>query len=177
MARLFIIPFLMINILDGRWTLAFALLMLAGLSDSLDGVLARWLHQKTTLGLYLDPIADKLLLSTLYLVLTHVHQIKPYVTILVFSRDLGIILLASLLFFTNTLRNFPPSLLGKLNTFIQICAVVGVLGSHVFPIPHLMDAAQWLLRIIAFLAPISAAEYAWIVIRRMSSQPAAPAAA
>ena len=89
MMRLFIIPFLVINILDGRWKLAFALIMLAGLSDSLDGVLARWLHQSTTLGLYLDPIADKLMLSTLYLVLTHVHQIKPYVTILVFSRDLG----------------------------------------------------------------------------------------
>lgn len=177
MARLFIIPFLMINILDGRWTLAFALLMLGGLSDSLDGVLARWLHQSTTLGLYLDPIADKLLLSTLYLVLTHVHQIKPYVTILVFSRDLGILLLASLLFFTNTLRDFPPSLLGKLNTFLQICAVVGVLGSHVFPIPHLMDAAQWLLRIIAFLAPISAAQYAWIVIRRMSAHSAPSVAA
>ena len=168
MMRLFIIPFLMINILDGRWRLAFALFMLAGVSDSLDGVLARWLHQSTKLGLYLDPIADKLLLSTLFLVLTHVHQIKPYVTILVFSRDLGILLIAILLFATNTLRDFRPSLLGKLNTFIQICAVVGVVGSHVFPIPHLMDAAQMLLRVIAFLAPVSAAEYAWIVLRRMS---------
>lgn len=177
MLRLFIIPFLMINILDGRWLLAFALLMLAGLSDSLDGVLARWLHQSTKLGLYLDPIADKLLLSTLFLVLTHVHQIKPYVTILVFSRDLGILLIASLLFFTDTLRDFHPSLLGKLNTFLQICAVVGVVGSHVIAIPNLMGAAQILLRLIAFLAPVSAAEYAWIVIRRISSPAEEPDAA
>ena len=169
MMRLFIIPFLVINILDGRWRLAFALFMLAGVSDSLDGVIARWLHQSTKLGLYLDPIADKLLLSTLFLVLTHVHQIKPYVTILVFSRDLGILIIASLLFFTNTLRDFPPSALGKANTFLQICAVVGILSSHVLPVPHLYQAAQLLLRIIAFLAPISAAEYAWIVIRRMST--------
>ena len=171
--RLFIIPFLVINILDGRWLLAFALFMLAGISDSLDGVIARWLHQSTKLGLYLDPIADKLLLSTLFLVLTHVHQIKPYITILVFSRDLGILLIASLLFFTDTLRDFHPSLLGKANTFIQICAVVGIMGAHVFPVPHLMQAAQILLRVIAFLAPLSAAEYAWIVIRRMST-PMAP---
>ena len=175
MMRLFIIPFLVINILDGRWHLAFALFMLAGISDSLDGVLARWLHQSTKLGLYLDPIADKLLLSTLFLVLTHVHEIKPYVTILVFSRDLGILLIASLLFFTDTLRDFHPSPLGKLNTFVQICAVVGVMGAHVFPIPHLMLAAQWLLRIIAFLAPVSAAEYAWIVLRRIAG-PIEPAA-
>ena len=168
MARLFIIPFLVINILDAHWRLAFALFMLAGISDGFDGLLARWLHQHTKLGLYLDPIADKLLLSTLFLVLTHVHQIKPYVTILVFSRDLGILLIASLLFFTDTLRDFYPSLLGKTNTFLQICAVVGVMGSHVFAIPHLFYAAQMLLRLIAVLAPVSAAQYAWIVIRLMS---------
>ncbi len=69
--------------------------MLAGISDGLDGLLARWLHQHTKLGLYLDPIADKLMLSTLFLVLTHVHQITPYVTVLVFSRDLGILLIAT----------------------------------------------------------------------------------
>src|ERR1035437_10475327 len=61
--RLFIIPFLVIAILDGRYHLAFALFVLAGFSDGFDGLLARMLSQRTTLGLYLDPIADKLLLS------------------------------------------------------------------------------------------------------------------
>lgn len=172
--RLFILPFLVIAILDGHWRLAFALFMLAGISDSLDGVLARRLGQSTRLGLYLDPIADKLLLSTLFLVLTHVQQIPRYVTILVFSRDLGILLIATLLFATNTLRDFRPSIFGKLNTFVQICAVVGIMGAHVFPIPHLMDAAQLLLKAIAVLAPLSAAQYAGIVIRRMSVSAAAP---
>lgn len=175
LGRLFLLPFLVIAILDGHWHLAFALFMLAGISDSLDGVLARWLHQSTKLGLYLDPIADKLLLSTLFLVLTHVHQIPTYVTILVFSRDLGILLIATLLFATNTLRDFHPSLFGKLNTFAQICAVVGIMGAHVMHVPHLMQAAQLLLRLIAVLAPISAAQYAWIVIRRMAG-PAEPTA-
>ena len=54
--RLFIIPFLVIAILDGHYRTAFALFMLAGLSDAMDGLVARWLQQKTTLGLYLDPI-------------------------------------------------------------------------------------------------------------------------
>lgn len=172
--RLFIIPFLVINILDGRWRISFALIMLAGLSDGLDGVAARWLHQHTTLGLYLDPIADKLLLSTLFLVLTHVHQIPRYVTILVFSRDLGILLISTLLFATNTLRDFQPSFFGKLNTFVQIVAVVGVMGGHVFAIPYLPLVTGWLLRAIAVLAPVSAAQYAWIVIRRVSAPLEAP---
>ena len=142
--------------------------MLAGVSDGLDGVAARWLHQHTTLGLYLDPIADKLLLSTLFLVLTHVHQIPRYVTILVFSRDLGILLISTLLFATHTLRDFQPSFFGKLNTCVQIVAVVGVMGAHVFAIPHLSEVTALLLRGIAVLAPVSAAQYAWIVIRRVS---------
>ena len=171
MSRLFIIPFLVINILDSHWRIAFALIMLAGISDALDGLLARWLHQQTKLGLYLDPIADKLLLSTLFLVLTseHVHAIPRYVTILVFSRDLGILLIATLLFATNTMRDFPPSLFGKLNTFIQIVAVVCIMGSHVFTVPYLNQIDWLLLRVIAVLAPLSAAQYAWIVIRRFST--------
>jgi len=169
LARLFIIPFLVICILDGRWRLAFALVMLAGVSDGLDGLLARWLKQHTTLGLYLDPIADKLLLSTLFLVLTHVGQIPRYVTVLVFSRDFGILLISTLLFATNTLRDFRPSFFGKVNTFVQIVAVVSVMGSHVFRVPHLAEIDRWLLRSIALLAPLSAAQYAWIVIRRVST--------
>src|SRR6202044_34772 len=78
--RLFIIPFLVIEILDGHYGISFALFILAGISDALDGLLARWLSQKTTLGQYLDPIADKLLLSSLFVVLTHVGLIPRYVT-------------------------------------------------------------------------------------------------
>ena len=93
---------------------------IAGVSDGLDGLLARVLKQKTTLGLYLDPIADKLLMSTMFLVLMHVGKIPRYVTVLVFSRDLGILIIATLLFATHTLRQFPPSKLGKVNTVVQI---------------------------------------------------------
>ncbi len=169
MLRLFVLPFLVISILDGRWRLAFALILFAGLSDGLDGLAARTFHQHTTLGLYLDPIADKLLLSTLFLVLTHVNQIPRYVTVLVFSRDLGILVIATLLFATNTLRTFQPSLFGKLNTLIQIIAVVAIVGAHVFAIPHLPAINGVLLRAIAVLAPLSAAQYAWIVIQRMAT--------
>src|ERR1700759_4937477 len=85
MLRLFVLPFLVIQILDHHWKLAFALLWIAGVSDAFDGLLARWLKQSTRVGEYLDPIADKILLSTLFLVLTHVDVIPRYVTVLVFS--------------------------------------------------------------------------------------------
>ena len=168
--RLFIIPFLIIEILDANYTAAFALFILAGVSDALDRLLARWLSQRTTLGQYMDPIADKLLLSTLFVVFTHVGLMPRYVTVLVFSRDLGILLIATLLFATGTLRDFRPSLFGKLNTFMQIIALLSVLCQKVFAWHHLATMRDGLLQIIAVMAPLSAAQYAWIVIRRMNSQ-------
>jgi cardiolipin synthase len=166
--RLFVIPFLVIAIPDGHWRLAFGLIMLAGLSDSLDGLLARLLSQRTKLGQYLDPITDKLLLSTLFLVLTHVGAIPRYVTVLVFSRDLGILVIAAVLYVTNTLREFEPSLFGKLNTFVQIVTVVGIMAAHVWTVPYLNDVTGALLNVVAVLAPLSAAQYAWIVVRKVS---------
>jgi cardiolipin synthase (CMP-forming) len=174
--RLFIIPFLVIEILDGHYQAAFALFILAGISDGFDGLVARWLSQQTKLGLYLDPIADKLLLSTLFLVLTHEGLIPRYVTVLVFSRDLGILLIATLLFATNTLRDFRPSLFGKLNTVVQIVALVVILAERALPSLQLPLLREGLIRAIAILAPLSAAQYAWIVIRRVSATEA-PAAA
>jgi cardiolipin synthase len=173
MLRLFVLPFLVIEILDGHWKLAFALLWIAGVSDGLDGLLARLLQQKTTLGLYLDPIADKLLMSTLFLVLMHVGVIPRYVTVLVFSRDLGILLIATLLFATGTLRDFRPSFLGKTNTVIQILGLLTVMTCQVVTSSHLLELKSVLLQAIAVLAPVSAAEYAWIVIRRVQTPPAA----
>jgi len=175
MLRLFTLPFLVITILDRRWGLAFGLLWVAGVSDGLDGLVARLLKQRTVLGEYLDPIADKLLLSTLFVVLTHVGAIPLYVTVLVFSRDLGILLIATLLFVTNTLRDFRPSLLGKTNTAVQILGVLTVMTCHVLAVPRLEELKGLLLWSIAVLAPVSAAEYAWIVIRRVSAPIATPA--
>lgn len=167
--RLFIIPFLVIEILDGNFGVAFLLFVLAGISDAFDGLLARWLSQQTKLGLYLDPIADKLLLSTLFIVLTHVGLVPRYVTVLVFSRDFGILLISTLLFATHTLRDFRPSLFGKANTLVQIIALLAILAERALPGSRIPSIDTTLVRAIAVLAPLSAAQYAWIVIRRVAS--------
>jgi cardiolipin synthase len=170
MLRLFTVPFLVIEILDGHWTFAFVLLWLAGISDGLDGLLARALKQRTTLGEYLDPIADKALLSTLFLVLTHVGVIPRYVTVLVFSRDLGILLISTLLYVTNILRDFRPTWLGKFNTCLQILTVLVVMTAKVVPGWNLGLLTLWLFKAVAVVAPLSAAQYAWITLRKVQTQ-------
>ena len=118
--RLSFIPFIINSILDGRYSVALALFVLAGISDGLDGVLARSLGQRTKLGEYLDPIADKLLISSLFLVLSAMHRLPWRVTVVVFGRDLIILVVCTLVYATTPLRDFRPTLLGKANTVAQI---------------------------------------------------------
>ena len=125
--RLCLAPFLVLAVLDHRNELAFSLFVTAGVTDALDGLLARMLHQRTMLGQYLDPVVDKLLLSTLFLVLHHEGLISLLVTVLVFARDLGILMVAAVLYATTSIRNFGPSIFGKANTVAQILAVSAVL--------------------------------------------------
>src|ERR1700747_1942656 len=84
--RICLAPFLVSAILEDRYGLGFGLFVAAGLTDALDGTLARWLRQRTVLGQYLDPVADKLLLSTIFVVLTHKNLIPTTITVLVFGR-------------------------------------------------------------------------------------------
>ena len=121
--RLIFIPLTVIAVLENHYIWALSLFIVAGISDGLDGLLARLLEQRTVLGQYLDPIADKLLLSTMYLMLSIAHVIRWPFTIMVFSRDIIILIVCTLLYATGTMRVFRPSLLGKTNTAVQILSV------------------------------------------------------
>ena len=96
--RICLMPFLVAAILEAHYALSFGLFVAAGLTDALDGTLARVLKQRSMLGQYLDPVADKLLLSTLFLVLMHKGLMPVTVTVLVFGRDVGILLVAAILY-------------------------------------------------------------------------------
>jgi len=136
--RLIFIPFVITNVLDGNWRWALALLVLAGLSDALDGWLARILDQRTLLGQYLDPIADKLLLSSLFLVLAIAHKIPWKYTVLVLSRDVCILATSMALYATVGFRDFRPSIFGKINTVCQIGAVFFVVLAQVMITPSVV---------------------------------------
>ena len=165
--RICLAPFLVSAILENRFGLSFGLFVAAGLTDALDGTLARWLKQRTVLGSYLDPVADKLLLSTLFLVLTHQKLIGVTVTALVFGRDVGILLVSAILYAAVGRREFKPSLFGKLNTVAQVLAVAVVLLHQIYD-------AQWVVMLRAgaldatiVLTVASGLHYAWMVTRRM----------
>jgi cardiolipin synthase len=142
MLRLLFIPFTVIAMLDNHYGWALAIFIFAGISDGLDGLLARLLKQKTVLGLYLDPIADKLLLSTMFLVLATMHKIRWSVTVLVFSRDIIIVIICTLLYVTGVMRIFKPSWWGKANTVAQIVTVPLVLLREIYKEPWIGTAKQ-----------------------------------
>jgi len=165
--RMIFLPFIVINVVKGDFRWALILFVLAGLSDGLDGLLARTLHQQTLLGQYLDPIADKLLMSTLFLVLSIERQIPWKYTVLVFSRDVSILLLGGVLFVIAGLRDFRPSIFGKANTFAQVGAIFFVLLLQVQPVRWIWIARTTFLRATFLFTIVSAVHYAFLVQHRL----------
>jgi cardiolipin synthase len=170
--RICLAPFLVAAILEGQFLLSFSLFIVAGLTDALDGMLARLLKQRSTFGAYLDPVADKLLLSTLFLVLLYKGLMPTTVTVLVFGRDVGILLVSALLYAAVGRREFNPSIWGKANTLAQISAVAAVLLAQ-------LTQAHWIaaFRTVALdatiaLTIISGLHYAWSVSRRSGASTA-----
>lgn len=160
---------MVLAILDARYRTAFVLFIIAGLTDGLDGLLARTLHQQTVLGRYLDPVADKLLLSTLFLVLTHVGLISWRITVLVFARDLGILIVSAILYVSLGERDFHPSLPGKANTLAQILALVAVLLGCFYVADWVATLRRTALAATVALTILSGLHYAWRVVRRLSA--------
>jgi len=167
--RLCIAPFLVLGVLDGHYPLAFGLFVLAGITDAMDGLLARVLNQQTMLGQYLDPVVDKLMLSTLFLVLHHEGLISLRVTVLVFARDLGILMVAATLYATTSIRNFKPTIFGKSNTVAQIVAVAAVILSQFFAPVWVVLLRDWALGATVLLTLVSGFHYAWRAMRQIGS--------
>ncbi len=176
--RMVFVPFIVIHLVDGHYSWSLILFIIAGFSDGLDGLLARRLHQQTLLGQYLDPIADKLLLSTLFLVLSILHKIPWKYTVLVFSRDISILAASAVLFAIAGLRDFRPSIFGKANTFSQISAVFFAMLLQVYTVKWVWIARTIFLRATFFFTIISALHYVILVQRRLRAHahalPAAP---
>jgi len=165
--RMVFVPFIVIHLVEGRYLWALAVFVIAGFSDGLDGLLARKLHQQTLLGQYLDPIADKLLLSSMFLVLSILHKIPWKFAVLVFSRDTSILAASAVLFAIAGLRNFRPSIFGKANTFSQIAAVFFVLLFEIHPSRWVGIARTVFLRATFIFTIVSALHYVILVQQRL----------
>jgi cardiolipin synthase len=165
--RLFFIPFIDICVVEGRYRTALLLVVVAGLSDGLDGLAARLLHQKTKLGEYLDPIADKLLLSSLFLVMSFNRLIPWRYTVMVFSRDLSILIISALLYTIVGLRDFRPGIFGKINTACQIAAVFCSLLAKVYAVEAVWMTRDVLLYGVFAFTLASAVHYVFLTGQRL----------
>ncbi|HXZ11271.1 MAG TPA: CDP-alcohol phosphatidyltransferase family protein [Candidatus Sulfotelmatobacter sp.] len=167
--RLSFIPFLIMAIHYDRYLWALALFIGAGLTDALDGLLARGLNQKTPLGAYLDPIADKLLLSTSYFELALRAKISWWLTILVLGRDGLLLVAAAVILITVGYRPFPPSIYGKATTFFELLMVFLVLLLAVWDNHYLWIARHLCTYLVAAFVIISGFHYSIVVSRRLNA--------
>lgn len=160
--RMGLVPLFVLSVLSGEMLRALLVFGLAGVTDALDGAAARWWRQKSRLGAYLDPAADKLLLVAAYVVLSipglrEGLVIPVWITALVLTRDVVIVIVAMVLYLAQGVTSFPPSPLSKLNTAMQIVAVVLVLLSGI--VQHAEEVASWAVWLVAVTTLASGIDY------------------
>jgi cardiolipin synthase len=127
--RIILTPIFIIYLLDGEILSALVVFAVCGISDGLDGFLARVLKQKSKLGAYLDPIADKLILASTFVVLAVMNFIPTWLAVTVISRDVLISLGVIFLMIYGMEIRIRPSIISKITTCLQFITVIGVLSS------------------------------------------------
>jgi len=139
LTRMAMVPFFVLAVWERDFSLALWILIIAGLTDAFDGYLARRMDMQSLIGAYLDPIADKMLITVAYIALTiplgQEVVIPLWLTILALFRDFVIMLMAGVLYIVEGLREFPPSPLGKATTFSQVVTIAVVLLANVIVVP------------------------------------------
>jgi cardiolipin synthase len=130
--RIILTPILIIYLINNKFLSALVVFILAGLSDGIDGLVARVFDQKSKLGAYLDPLADKILLIATFVVLSVRGFVPPWLTVVVISRDTLILLGVLILFLNGTDFTVRPSILSKMTTCLQLGTVFVVLSKSHF---------------------------------------------
>jgi len=167
-ARLVIVPFLIVMIMQGRWETAFVLFVLAGLSDAADGFIARHFDMRSEFGAYLDPIADKALLVSIYVTLAVTGTIPGWVAIAVVSRDAMIVGAVLLSWVMHRPVAIKPIWVSKLNTGAQIAFAAFVLGASAFGISVSDPVRTAMMGVVAALTVASAGAYLGGWLRHMT---------
>ncbi len=142
--RIILVPIFIIYLINERFLAALAVFIVAGLSDGADGLVARLLNQKSRLGSYLDPLADKFLLIAAFIVLAVRNFIPPWLTVIVITRDILILLGVLILFLNKQDFKIKPSVLSKITTCLQLATVFLVLAkSHFHLFSGFIPAIYW----------------------------------
>lgn len=158
--RILSIPVFTICLLYERLFSALLIFVGAGTTDALDGLIARLYNQRTTIGAYLDPLADKLLLATAFIGLAILEIIPPWLTVVVIARDVIILLGVLILILTAHAVEINPTFLSKGTTVFQISTVIAALLT-----PHfnsMKDLLPYLIWMTTFLTCFSGLQYIYI---------------
>jgi len=172
-ARVLLVPVFAYLLISGRGKAALLVFAVCGLTDALDGILARWLKQRTLVGALLDPIADKLLMATAFIVLAYVHIVPLRLAVMVISRDIFILVGSILYLLLLDSSDIQATGLSKANTVVQVLTVIYFLGVAAFP----AEAAALGMgtvpgRIVTWVCAVttvgSGLQYLYIGIRKLS---------
>lgn len=154
--RVILVPIFVIYMINNRTLASLVVFSIASFSDALDGFIARVFNQKSDLGAQLDPLADKILLSTAYITLAIFKMIPSWLAVIIVSRDVIILLGVLVLYLTNYPVKIHPLILSKATTCIQIATVFIVLSKGYIDIQFLNTYAFWLA---GFLTIASGLQY------------------
>ena len=165
--RFCLVPVVIDMIISREWLIAFALFLIAGITDAVDGFIARQFDLKTELGAYLDPLADKALLVSIYVTLAVVNVIPAWLAILVVARDIMIIGALILAWVMDNPMPIAPLKVSKANTFAQIAFAAFMLGTLAFGMMH-ADIRSMLTVVVAALTALSTAAYLSLWLRHMT---------
>lgn len=144
LARIIVTPFIVYAILNGEAIFALILMVAAGITDMLDGAIARFFNQRTTVGAYIDPLADKIMLISMFVTLFHIGKVPLFLFLAVIFRDVIIVLGAVAYEMVTHQLEMQPSMLSKATTFIQIVYVVTLLVHMAWSMPQaLLQGTQW----------------------------------
>ena len=167
--RILITPLFVIFMIKGHYRLALLLFFLAGVSDGLDGLFARWFNQKTVLGAHLDPIADKLLLMSAFVALAVQQTIPSWLAVVVISRDILILTGIAILRYFNIAVTIKPSMVSKCTTAAQLATVLAVLLAREIAAVH--SALVPLFWLTTGLSMASGLHYLYLGIRLLNEDP------
>lgn len=155
--RILFVPFFVALLIYQNYRYALYIFVIAGLSDALDGFIARKTHSQSELGMLLDPLADKLLLAASFIVFAYIHLIPVWFTVIILSRDLFIIIGWFLMFLVFTVKTVHPSIIGKTANALQIFLVAYILLDRT--IPASLKGVGIILWVTAFFAIVSGVHY------------------
>jgi cardiolipin synthase (CMP-forming) len=170
MIRVLMTPFILYELAHGQFLAGGWLFGAAAFTDLLDGAVARRFGAETKIGLYLDPIADKILLTSIYIGLAAGHAVAVWVVVVIFGRDLWIVLLSAVALKFTSFRKIEPSVWGKASTFLQIMTAVALMAANGYHDVILARICDFLIWAVVGFAVVSAADYSLRGVRWLAER-------